>query len=753
MLVSDMIEEVVPELPKISKFDELSKSVCAKCMDIVKNALKLKRYSIENDTAQRSMLIDRKPIIENIKLEPQEEEVAVIESIAINCNAFWSEEEDERYDYDDEDDEYSSSNNKYSLKPLSVNIRKLSSNDYISRQEVTLKCDVCAQKGINKEFKARFKIEEHMLSQHLGKNTTKRKVYDCDKCLTSFLVYNDLKLHALYVHGKVNVKTSKPWKCSQCDRIFHSRKAMREHRKSEHALSTHRSKKIKKELKYDYSNETFLCHVCNKTFARRDSMLSHIRKTHEIFAGNMRCDMCFNKDGTIKIFRIKAMLEKHMMTEHLGIEQLKDTGYLQCDECKTTYTLFQDLQSHAFYVHNRVISEKPEQPRKRCPFCGETFATKHQLSVHYDDIHPDERKRFSCDQCSETFMREHKLETHKNRVHGDNIRKCSICDLNFPNKQDFILHKYMHCDYLAENRDPVKFECVLCSFNTYDQEELYSHLPYHIREFDQTEKVIVCINCTKIIDCYETLHSHTGDHNENVTHVCLKCNKKFVMGTKFLKHLMKHDDDLLFKCKFENCRFKTSEKYLLDAHTKHKHENIVFHLCQICGQSFSTRGSLKSHISSLHEDNKTFKCNLCPMTFRVASHLRNHQAVHSNEYTFKCDHPGCIKIFKAKRNLLRHKTFHDPSKLNYKHHCTYENCTKKFLKRDALNRHMLSHTKVKPYECNWEGCDRAFSQSNDLHKHLRQHYGHDRIHACKLCNESFRLKAELRLHEAIHYVN
>lgn len=98
---------------------------------------------------------------------------------------------------------------------------------------------------------------------------------------------------------------------------------------------------------------------------------------------------------------------------------------------------------------------------------------------------------------------------------------------------------------------------------------------------------------------------------------------------------------------------------------------------------------------NLHEDNKTLKCNLCAMTFRVAAHLRNHQAVHSNEYTFKCDHEGCTKVFKAKRNLLRHKNFHDPSKLNYKHQCTFENCDKKFLKRHALTRHLLSHTKGK----------------------------------------------------------
>lgn len=103
------------------------------------------------------------------------------------------------------------------------------------------------------------------------------------------------------------------------------------------------------------------------------------------------------------------------------------------------------------------------------------------------------------------------------------------------------------------------------------------------------------------------------------------------------------------------------------------------------------------HVRNIHENKNKglFKCRFCPMTFRIASQLRNHQSVHTIEYNFKCDYPGCTKSFKAKRNLLTHAKFHDPSKLNFKHACLFDGCDKKFLTKDALNRHKLTHTKGK----------------------------------------------------------
>jgi uncharacterized Zn-finger protein len=37
-----------------------------------------------------------------------------------------------------------------------------------------------------------------------------------------------------------------------------------------------------------------------------------------------------------------------------------------------------------------------------------------------------------------------------------------------------------------------------------------------------------------------------------------------------------------------------------------------------------------------------------------------------------------------------------------------------------ISRHMITHTKVKPFGCDWEGCNQRFSQKTHLRTHLLQ---------------------------------
>lgn len=45
-------------------------------------------------------------------------------------------------------------------------------------------------------------------------------------------------------------------------------------------------------------------------------------------------------------------------------------------------------------------------------------------------------------------------------------------------------------------------------------------------------------------------------------------------------------------------------------------------------------------------------------------------------------------------------------------------CSRKFAKKFALNRHMLTHTLERPFKCKL--CDKAYTQSNDLKAHFRR---------------------------------
>ncbi|KAL4860614.1 hypothetical protein BDV12DRAFT_191596 [Aspergillus spectabilis] len=51
--------------------------------------------------------------------------------------------------------------------------------------------------------------------------------------------------------------------------------------------------------------------------------------------------------------------------------------------------------------------------------------------------------------------------------------------------------------------------------------------------------------------------------------------------------------------------------------------------------------------------------------------------------------------------------------------CTHPNCGKSFLRKEHLNRHLVTHTNSRPYKC--FVCGRNFSRSDTLNRHVLQH--------------------------------
>lgn len=507
------------------------------------------------------------------------------------------------------------------------------------------------------------------------------------------------------------------------------------------------------------------CSLCGKMFSRRDYMLLHCSKLHNLcISGFYRCDMCSGQNT----FKLRARLEEHMMV-HLNTHSDKNFKYYQCEECKSTYMNAKDLISHNYYQHGKEIKKprviKPSKSQEfqadletsfLCDLCSTPFNIKAKLQEHLMRVHlgitnsvkdklkyyechacfesylnfdelqshslfvhskplyrkdssksksnrfkqiktdPYYSSPFACELCPESFSKEHRLIDHRLKIHKTGY-KCLKCDISFEAKKDLLFHNHIHVDFvrkLSAEEITMKYECILCAFKCYQENDLYQHLPCHVNEFslNTTGKLLVCNNCSTILKDYDSLHSHVGVHNEVVSHECLKCNKKFPMGNRLLRHLMKHKVNEKVKCNYENCSYYCATKPQMRDHVKHKHLDEVVHLCSICGQSFGQPGSLRNHIKNIHDkSNHIYQCNMCPKTFRVPSHLRNHQAVHTTEFNFKCEHPGCTKAFRAKRNLQIHLRFHDRSQLNYKWPCDY--CERKFLTRDAVKRHSFTHTK------------------------------------------------------------
>ncbi|KAF8929374.1 hypothetical protein BGZ58_009003 [Dissophora ornata] len=56
-----------------------------------------------------------------------------------------------------------------------------------------------------------------------------------------------------------------------------------------------------------------------------------------------------------------------------------------------------------------------------------------------------------------------------------------------------------------------------------------------------------------------------------------------------------------------------------------------------------------------------------------------------------------------------------------KHPCKFPTCNWSFKRFEHLKRHMLVHTKERPFVCEFQGCDKSFSRSDNFSAHLRTH--------------------------------
>lgn len=168
-----------------------------------------------------------------------------------------------------------------------------------------------------------------------------------------------------------------------------------------------------------------------------------------------------------------------------------------------------------------------------------------------------------------------------------------------------------------------------------------------------------------------------------------------------------------------------------------------------CGLQFKRKDQLDSH-EYTHSKCKKFKCTEinCDKAYVNNAHLKRHiRSFHRNPHTIiPCKFSSeCTILFSTEATMLRHcEKIHGEPQLN-KFKCDL--CSESFRRKAQHRLHMFSHTKNYPYKC--KSCDKGFVHLYYLKRHERSH----KLHSCDQCDAVYPKWSQLVAHKhSVHTV-
>eukprot|EP01127_Copromyxa_protea_P009131 TRINITY_DN2129_c1_g3_i4.p1 TRINITY_DN2129_c1_g3~~TRINITY_DN2129_c1_g3_i4.p1 ORF type:complete len:341 (-),score=6.43 TRINITY_DN2129_c1_g3_i4:124-1116(-) len=193
--------------------------------------------------------------------------------------------------------------------------------------------------------------------------------------------------------------------CKKCDRYFHSREALKQHKQKHFLPCPYCATLWKDQFRLNChieENHASYCHRCNRNFGSSSAFRQHEKAVHEF-----PCDYCH------AIFHSRDAKEQHTHAKHLCPtcnnfcvdiqDHINDCH--RCKYCQRYFARWKDLNQHKYAVHLCIYCEEDE-----------IFYSSAELREHMVDYH-------ECQHCSEVYDCISELQAHMHEEHF-----CPFCD-------------------------------------------------------------------------------------------------------------------------------------------------------------------------------------------------------------------------------------------------------------------------------------------------------------------------------------
>ena len=349
-------------------------------------------------------------------------------------------------------------------------------------------------------------------------------------------------------------------KCSICDYLTYSKRALTIHLRSHSAghstRSNFKSRKEQERMVWNKKHRPYPCVQCNYRASSRIQLTLHIR-THTGEKPNL-CPYCDYRTAQ------KGNLNTHIKQRHGSVEPFK------CDKCHFKSTSQIQLTLHEAHVHK----------------LREEVAIAKQPVVEESEVTPTvEKVETPEEQISST-----PAVTPMGTPEGTPSRETSpvittVVNTSTLNRK---LHQCLYCDYSTAWKGNLKahvlnrhgggavntqktYYCKRCNFQASSSQLMNKHFRTH----SAVERPHQCSQCDYRAGLKSTLETHVKyKHTKERPFACSVCDYRCVTKGQLQVHERRHTGERPFACPY--CEFRTAQQSNLRSHVLHRHPEHQF---------------------------------------------------------------------------------------------------------------------------------------------------------------------------------